>query len=160
TSRGIHLDTGSATAIGSTHAAQGVPNQDAQAFLSLSPDTHLAIVADGVTHARIGSGEVASRIAIEELARFLPWRLRNAQTASAIELGFQDAFLETSRAILTAAETFHTGEPFDPSEVMSSTAVVGHLQGNTLWLANVGDSRAYLLADGLAEQLTVDGDVR
>ena len=42
---------------------------------------------------------------------------------------------------------------------MSSTVVVGAVAGNVLTLASVGDSRAYLVADGRAEQLTVDGDV-
>ena len=42
---------------------------------------------------------------------------------------------------------------------MSTTALIGVLDGSDLYLANVGDSRAYLVASGLAEQLTVDGDV-
>ena len=42
---------------------------------------------------------------------------------------------------------------------MSTTALIGILDGDELHLANVGDSRAYLVANGLAEQLTVDGDV-
>ena len=42
---------------------------------------------------------------------------------------------------------------------MSTTALIGILDGDELHLANVGDSRAYLVANGFAEQLTVDGDV-
>jgi serine/threonine protein phosphatase PrpC len=43
---------------------------------------------------------------------------------------------------------------------MSSTALVGVLRGGELTLACAGDSRAYLVTQTGAEQLTVDGDVR
>src|SRR5262249_35914357 len=40
-----------------------------------------------------------------------------------------------------------------------TTALVALLRGGELVLALTGDSRAYLVRDGRAEQLTVDGDV-
>jgi serine/threonine protein phosphatase PrpC len=43
---------------------------------------------------------------------------------------------------------------------MSSTVLIGYAHGEWLSLACVGDSRAYLIVGGEAEQLTVDGDVR
>jgi protein phosphatase len=46
------------------------------------------------------------------------------------------------------------------SDLMSTTALVGVIRGGVLHLANVGDSRAYLITGTQIEQLTVDGDVR
>jgi len=42
---------------------------------------------------------------------------------------------------------------------MGTTLTVGWLEGHELSLANLGDSRAYLVTDGWADQLTVDGDL-
>jgi protein phosphatase len=39
---------------------------------------------------------------------------------------------------------------------MGTTAVVAAIDGNTLIIGNVGDSRAYLLKNGLCSQLTID----
>jgi serine/threonine protein phosphatase PrpC len=50
-------------------------------------------------------------------------------------------------------------KPVADNDIMSTTAVIGVWDGELLHLANSGDSRAYLVADGIAEQLTVDGDV-
>ena len=42
---------------------------------------------------------------------------------------------------------------------MGSTLTVGWLQDHELSLANLGDSRAYLITADAIEQLTVDGDL-
>src|SRR5437667_3073751 len=42
---------------------------------------------------------------------------------------------------------------------MGTTLTVGWLQGHELSVANLGDSRAYLITDKVVEQLTVDGDL-
>src|SRR5262249_61210049 len=44
-------------------------------------------------------------------------------------------------------------------DLMGTTLTAGWLQGNRLSLANLGDSRAYLIDDDMVEQLTVDGDL-
>src|SRR5439155_22313556 len=44
-------------------------------------------------------------------------------------------------------------------DLMGTTLTVGWLQGHELSLANLGDSRAYLITDSAIEQLTVDGDL-
>jgi serine/threonine protein phosphatase PrpC len=48
----------------------------------------------------------------------------------------------------------------DPVDLMSTTAVAGVFSGRELLLGSTGDSRTYLVRDGNAEQLTMDGDVR
>jgi serine/threonine protein phosphatase PrpC len=44
-------------------------------------------------------------------------------------------------------------------DLMGTTLTVGWLQDRELSLANLGDSRAYLITEHLVEQLTVDGDL-
>jgi serine/threonine protein phosphatase PrpC len=45
------------------------------------------------------------------------------------------------------------------SDLMATTVLAGWLEGNTLTLANAGDSRAYLINSDGIEQLTVDADL-
>ena len=155
----VALEWGSATTAGRTHELQGLPNQDSHAVVATEADW-LAIVADGVTHARVGSGDVASQTAVEVLAATLPSALRDAVTDQQRDEALIKGCLKASRAILEKAlEAIPPGE-CDPVDLMSSTVVIGTVRGNVLTLASAGDSRAYLIADGRAEQLTVDGDVR
>ena len=70
------------------------------------------------------------------------------------------ACVEASEAIVAAAASLpDRPEDILDSDVMSTTAIVGIVDGDVLHVANVGDSRVYLVRDGIAEQLTVDGDV-
>src|SRR5262249_60743119 len=76
---------GSDTAIGKAHELAGLPNQDSCTMLSLDRDRAVFIVADGVTTARIGSGDRASHIAVEVLADRLPDLLREAEAEWEVE---------------------------------------------------------------------------
>ncbi len=158
--RGLRFDAGSDSAIGRGHELAGLPNQDSHTMLSLGPDQAVYIVADGVTTARFGSGDQASRIAVDVLAEVLPWRLRGAASPEQIEEALTTAFLDASEAILEQALREGVPDEADPAELMSSTALVGYVHGDILSLACAGDSRAYLVRHGHAEQLTIDGDVR
>ncbi len=156
----VRLDAGAATAIGKSHEVQGLPNQDAYLLAAPAPDTLVAVVADGVTHARVGSGDQASRLAVEVLARLL---VPTAPVTRPPELDdvIRAACLEASRVILDAAFAGAPAGPFvDPADVMTSTVVLAVARGNELTLASAGDSRAYLLHGGRVEQLTVDDDLR
>ena len=154
----VRVDVGAATAIGKSHVIQGLCNQDAH-FVNLpSADTLVGIVADGVTHARIGSGDQASRITIEVLSGAL---LKLLPGGAHLDDEIQTACLTAAQAILDAAlADLPAGRSLDPVDVMSSTVVLAILRDNELTLASAGDSRAYLLHGGVAEQLTVDDDVR
>jgi PPM family protein phosphatase len=109
-------------------------NEDA--FLATPP---LFAVADGMGGAQ--AGEVASRTALEVLGR-------------AIDGGRElaDAAQEANLRVFSLAED-------DPSRAGMGTTltVLRLLEGNErAELVHVGDSRAYLLRDGLLEQLTAD----
>ena len=155
----IRIDSAGGTLIGAMHVEIGMPNQDAFGLASPAPDTLFAVVADGVSLATVGTGDRASRIALDRLNSSLPDLLAETDLAREDE-GLRRVFFETSAAILADALGDMPHDGIDPVELMSSTALVGLVRGNVLTLAAVGDSRAYLVADGVAELLTVDGDVR
>ena len=115
-------------------------NEDA--FLVM-PEAGLFAVADGLGgHA---SGEVASRMAVDELAtRF-----------GELE-GHPEKRLRA--AIELANDAIHRRSQADPHlSGMGTTLVAGHLaEGGTLTVAHVGDSRAYLFRDGQLRGLTED----
>jgi serine/threonine protein phosphatase PrpC len=154
--RPVRVEASGATAIGKTHVAMGLPNQDSFAVVQ-GGDGLFAAVADGVTMARIGSGERASRLAVETLTRRLSALPADADLPALIE----EACVEATGAILDAAQAeLPPGATFDPCDLMTTTAVLAVVRGGDLVIACAGDSRAYLVAGGRAEQLTVDGDVR
>lgn len=100
----------------------------------------LFAVADGMGgHA---AGEVASEIAVNTLAELAP------DHADSELLG--RAVAEANRAIIRAA---HEGLG---REGMGTTMTAAILEGERLVIAQVGDSRAYLLHNGKLQQLTRD----
>ena len=100
----------------------------------------LFVVADGMGgHA---AGEVASEIAVNVIAERAP----EHPDANALGRAVQAA----NHAILKAA---HEGRG---REGMGTTCTAAMLEGERLVIAQVGDSRAYLLHKGKLQQLTRD----
>ncbi len=157
---GLTWTYGSASVIGRSHELLGLPNQDTHLVLSLAEGRLVAIVADGVTHSRVGAGDIASQAAVAVLSVQLPNLLKEAGAPEQIEEALSDGCLDASWAIINLARTVLPPEGCDPVDVMSTTVVAGVLSGDVLTLASAGDSRAYLIAAGQVEQLSVDGDVR
>lgn len=126
---------------------------------SLQPEvrTHLLgsqgslfMVADGLGGA--AAGEVASELAIltvhaELRAQWGAAKERNAETFA--------------RALKSAAESanskiFAYAVEHPESRGLGTTATIAGLLGDTLYLAQVGDSRGYLVRNGVALQITKD----
>lgn len=107
---------------------------------SLIVSPPLFAVADGMGGHE--AGEVASEIAINTLAQLAPEHPDGEALAYAIE--------EANREIIRAS--------FDGRgrEGMGTTMTAAMLEGERLVLAQVGDSRAYLLHQGRMQQLTRD----
>lgn len=105
----------------------------------------LFVVADGLGgHA---AGEVASAMAVEELARVDP-----AAFASDQEL--QQALADAVRA---GNEKVHAAAQADAARSgMGTTVTAAAVTDRRLVLAHVGDSRAYLQRNGSLQQLTTD----
>lgn len=110
----------------------------------------LFMVADGMGGA--AAGEVASAMATEVVLQELDARWRAAA---------QHDTETFARAIKAATETanarIHRYAAEHPeNRGMGTTATIAGLLGDTLYLAQVGDSRAYLVRNGVALQITKD----
>jgi serine/threonine protein phosphatase PrpC len=159
TSVRVRVDAGGTTRTGRAKAAMRQENQDALVLAPL-PGGWLALAADGVTHARVGDGQMASLLACDVIPSALLARISPEATDEQIEQALIAAFHEASREIVSwSLQLLPADAAIADSDLMSSTGLVGILQGRTLHLANLGDSRACLLCEGRAEQLTVDGDI-
>ena len=134
TDRTVQLRWGGATDVGQLRSV----NQDS---MLLGPDVF--VVADGMGGHQ--GGEVASSLAVDSVSS----RTIRPTTADLIA------------AVQDANETVHARGTSDPAlSGMGTTfvalAVVEEDDKQLLAIVNVGDSRAYLLSDGVLEQITDD----
>jgi protein phosphatase len=159
---GVRLRLAGLTDVGITREH----NEDAFAFLDLtSGQSHEAVtdgvietgsrgvvlvVADGMGGA--AAGEIASAMAVEAVLDTFrqQWMTRNERDI--------DSFVETIRdAADTANHRIFAYAGAHPQHAgMGTTATIAGLLGNSLYLAQVGDSRAYIVRDGVAQQITKD----
>ncbi len=110
----------------------------------------LLVVADGM--GGTGGGEIASRL----VAQTLPETV--LETLHTQAPGTLDVTRLLRDAIARANHTVWATRKVERPELkhMGTTCVAGVVQGSLLTLANVGDSRAYLLRGGKLSQLTED----
>ena len=110
----------------------------------------LFMVADGMGGA--AAGELASATAVDVVLRYLRehWTSRDAVTPDQFVHTLEHA-TQTANGVIYRYATEHA-----ELRGMGTTATVAGLLGDTLYLAQVGDSRAYLLRSGQARQLTKD----
>lgn len=114
-----------------------VRNHNEDSYLVAPP---LFCVCDGMGgHA---AGEVASAIAVETIASMAPKSVDAAQLGAAIEAA--------NTAIIESALN-GVGRPG-----MGCTATAAYIEGTTIAVAHVGDSRAYLLHEGTLIRITRD----
>lgn len=117
---------------------------------TLGPKGSLFMVADGMGGA--AAGEIASAMAVDIVVSQLrtTW-MTNAETEP-------ESFVRAIKiATKTANEQINSYAATHPEyRGMGTTATIAGLLGDTLYLAQVGDSRAYLVRDGVARQITKD----
>lgn len=109
----------------------------------------LYIVADGMGGHL--AGEVASSLAVDTISGLLKDTLMGGNSrASYIEDAIRDAVVKTNKTVydLATSKSDYSG--------MGTTVVVCILKKNHLHVAHIGDSRAYLLREGVLKQLTTD----
>ena len=132
-------DAGTSTSLmwGARSDVGCVRTHNEDSYLVQSP---LFCVCDGMGgHA---AGEVASSIAVETIARLAPHEADATRLAAAVEAA--------NAAIIEAAQN-GLGKPG-----MGCTATAAYIEGNTIAIAHVGDSRAYLLHEGSLIRITHD----
>lgn len=120
-------------------------------YHEITVDMHglLFLVADGMGGA--ASGELASSMASAAILSTLTGRWTSAQPTIA-------EFVETLRDAAVAANgQIHQHARENPEHRgMGTTATIAGLLGDRLYIVQVGDSRAYLIRNGEARQLTKD----
>jgi protein phosphatase len=137
---------------GSMTAAAGRPdNEDSILCVDLSAlngsggqePGYLVAVADGMGgHER---GEVASKLAVETLGEVV-----RASSENDLALLLKQAFRRANETI------YQDGQRDGESSGMGTTLVAAILRGKYVTIANVGDSRAYLLRSNRLNQITRD----
>jgi protein phosphatase len=139
---GFRTDTGKMRAI----------NEDA---LLVLPGERLFAVADGVGGSN--SGEVASRSAMNGIEEFL----KNNPISHAADMEgkyrhnwFRGYFIRCFRKINHDIRNTAQARPEDLG--MATTAVTAYYDDKTLYITNIGDSRAYMIRAGEITQLTED----
>lgn len=139
--------------VGSVTQAGGRPDNEDSVLVTQLPrpdasddPAFLLAVADGM--GGMERGEVASKLAIDFLndlfARDMP---------SDIPLSLKQAYRRANEAIY--AESVNSGAPGS----MGTTLVSAVIQGKYITIANVGDSRAYLMRANQVTQITQDHTV-
>jgi protein phosphatase len=127
-------------------------NEDA---LLVLPGQGLFAVADGVGGGN--AGELASRSAVNGIEEFL----KNNPISHAADMEgkyrvnwFKGYFLRCFRKINGDIRSIAQAQP--ESAGMATTAVTAYFDGGSLYITNIGDSRAYIVRAGEITQLTED----
>jgi serine/threonine protein phosphatase PrpC len=131
-------------------------NHNEDAFLVLAEE-QLYCVADGMGgHA---SGEIASRIAIEELEDFYRRTSKDADLTWPFKMDRALTYEENRLATgikLANARIFEAAGTEVSYRGMGTTIVSLHFAEDGVYVGHVGDSRAYCLRDGQLRQITED----
>ena len=139
---GPALDVGAASDRGRVRSN----NEDSFVVLPVGPSSSelLLVVADGLGGA--SGGEVASRLAVEAVADTLSGPRDRETPADAL----RRAFVHADTAVREAAQN-------DAAlEGQGTTLTAALVRWPHVWMAHVGDTRAYLLRDGRMHRLTRD----
>jgi protein phosphatase len=125
-------------------SAQGLRPKNEDRFVA-DPQRQVFLVADGMGGQ--DSGEKASGMAAEIIPRVLHDRLAARDTADG---AVKAALNEANQAIIAAGADQRAGRR------MGTTAVLAVQQDDQVYVAGLGDSRAYLIRADRVEQLTID----
>lgn len=121
-------------------------NEDSYGYDS---ERNIYVVCDGMGGR--AAGEVASSLAVRTLIEAFGSASRGAGFAEIpVEHRLHAAILEANRVVYETAGS-------DPMlQTMGTTLVCVCLEGNRAVVGNIGDSRAYLIRNGVCIQITVD----
>lgn len=140
-----HVRAGFDSHIGTVKSLAGQTNQDAF-LLAGDPQQALFCVADGISTASAGTGDLASSLAIRTLR--LQWSVHSASLKSADDEGvykFLRGAMERSNKVICESAMRLAGGDLSRHVPMGTTAVVGITKGDLVRLVSLGDSRAYIV---------------
>jgi protein phosphatase len=113
------------------------------------PDLQVCIVADGMGGQ--AAGEVASKRAIEVVPRELRKALPTANGADGAKAVIRKSIVAANEEIITMS-----GLDREMKNMGTTVVMAVWRKGNEIFVAGVGDSRAYMIRNKKIEQLTVD----
>ena len=123
-------------------------NQDYFEFQVLNDTTAFAVLCDGMGGAN--AGNVASKLAVESICRYIKSSYHNNLSDSAIENILRSA-------VSSANDQVYSQSLKSPDfKGMGTTVVVAFVKDNSAYILHIGDSRAYKFSNDVLEQLTVD----
>lgn len=128
-------------------SVQGLRSNNEDRFVA-DPNNHLFLVADGMGGQ--DCGEKASGLAAEIIPRAVQSCLAAREDGNT---AIVKALEEANQAIIQA------GQQQASNRRMGTTAVLAVQLADRVFVAGIGDSRAYLIRDGRVEQLTIDHTV-
>jgi serine/threonine protein phosphatase PrpC len=129
------------------HSAQGLRSNNEDRFVA-DPQKHVFLVADGMGGQ--DCGEQASGLAAEIIPQVLHQSLAAHEDPGAAVVKALD---EANKAIISASRQQATHRR------MGTTAVLALQQADRVYVAGLGDSRAYLIRNKHVDQLTSDHTV-
>ena len=130
-----------------SRSAQGIRSNN-EDRLHVDLRRHLFIVADGMGGQE--RGEIASGLAVDIIPKILGDRLAAHEEADEAVV---QAFAQANSAIIEAGK----GQP--EGRRMGTTAVCALHHNGKVFIAGLGDSRAYLIRGDQVDQLTIDHSV-
>ena len=122
----------------------GTAREHNEDFCACAPASGLVAVADGVSGAL--GGETASRMAVEVTLRAFGEQPASVATPRRLARAAQQANIEVHEKSLLVPEL----------RGMSTTLIAVAIEAGQLYAVHVGDSRLYLLRDGVLSQLSKD----
>ena len=149
---------------GLSKARRGATQQDrALSVTDEAGRVGLYIISDGVSRSKFGDGAFAAEQV--EIAALQRWTALEKAGGNALQLAHAaraDVMRQITRTAgkRISAEVNARCAPLanEPNQVMSSTMVSAFVVAGEATVANLGDSRCYLVRDGTIEQVTIDHD--
>lgn len=121
-------------------------NQDSM-FVSKNKDFPLFIIADGM--GGHNSGEVASSMAVDLVKENLIFHKEKLVNDKNIKNLLESAILDANKKI------YNKSKENEIYNKMGTTVILAYINKSKIYLAHVGDSRAYIVGEGI-EQITED----
>jgi protein phosphatase len=123
----------------------------------LLPEENLCVVADGM--GGHSSGEIASKIAVEELGEFFRMTSRDQDATWPFKMDKSRNYDENRLATgikLANAKIFERASSDSKYKGMGTTIVSVHFANAVAYVGHVGDSRVYFFREGVLKQVTED----
>lgn len=130
-----------------THTGRVRTNNEDCYFVS-EQGPKLYVVADGM--GGHNAGEVASRVAVDAVKKFICNELESESSKEQVE----EVLLGSIR--YANAEVYELSKSDPTMDGMGTTLTLLLIEEDMLYFAHVGDSRAYMLKNGILEQITDD----